>query len=334
MGAISKISEIGGDFEISEILFIENVGVTVVSRGGRLYVRRREEFDEIDGSIRVVIASGFGFVITSEAIRDCARRHVEVIITDASQNFTAIYANYAGGDASRRALKIRERQFAALADARKRVDIAKAVIGRRILAEAHEPNLKRSLISELAECGSAADVRLVEAKSAQAWWRRWKDFELKFIKGCRPPAQWRTFSTRYIGRRHGQLGELATKFAARPAQTPLQAMHNFAISITAARLTRVIVARGLDPCFGFLHDGRKPGRYSLAWDAIEVLRPGLAEAVFRYAGDEEFGLSDFAQQEGVVRLSQRVARELQAVVFEAVPVGALVKAVKVISDEI
>ena len=67
----------------------------------------------------------------------------------------------------------------------------------------------------------------------------------------------------------GKVGELPRQFTARFAETPLQALHNFAVSITAARLVRVIAAKGLDPYFGFLHDGRKPGRYSLAWDAIE-----------------------------------------------------------------
>ncbi len=320
--------------KIENILFVEAAGATIVSRGGRLYVRHHGELDEIDPAVRVIIASGFGFVITSEAIGACARRHIELVITDAMQSFTAVYAGLAGGDARRSALKARAGQFAALADPRKRLEIAEAVICRKIVAEAHEPVLKRAFIAELAACKTVADVRYVEARSGREWWRRWKDFELQFVKGCRPPAQWRSFSTRYIGRRQGRLGELPPQFNARFAETPLQAMHNFAASIIAARLVRVIVAKGLDPCFGFLHDGRKPGRFSLAWDAIEPLRPALAEAVFDYAGAKMFGLLDFAQQDGVVRLSREVVKECQTVVLEATPVGALVKAVKVIADEL
>jgi hypothetical protein len=60
----------------------------------------------------------------------------------------------------------------------------------------------------------------------------------------------------------------------------MQAMLNFASAIVTARLTRAIVAMGLDPCFGFLHDGRKPGRHDYdrcredlqAWSA----RKGMA----------------------------------------------------------
>src|SRR4030088_2408432 len=90
------------------------------------------------------------------------------------------------------------------------------------------------------------------------------------------------------GRRQGKLGELAVQFTARGAVHPMQAMLNFATAIVTARLTRAIIAAGLDPCFGFLHGGRKPGRLSLVWDAIEPLRPKVVRAVFGYVSGHEF----------------------------------------------
>src|ERR1700730_16595364 len=82
------------------------------------------------------------------------------------------------------------------------------------------------------------------------------------------PAEWHSWPGRYIGRRQGRLGELAAQFTARSAIHPMQAMLNFATAIVTARLARAIIATGLDPCFGFLHDGRKPGRLSLVWDCV------------------------------------------------------------------
>jgi hypothetical protein len=155
-----------------------------------------------------------------------------------------------------------------------------------------------------------------------------EEFRVAFCKGFKPPIQWRTFKTRYIGRAQGKVGELARQFTARFAGTPLQALHNFAVSITTARLVRVIAARHLDPCFGFLHDGRKPGRYSLGLDAVEVLRPELAEAVFRYAGEREFERAEFMSQGGVVRLSSHIAKECAGMVLKAMPINRLVEAVK------
>jgi CRISPR associated protein, Cas1 family len=64
---------------------------------------------------------------------------------------------------------------------------------------------------------------------------------------------------------------------------PMQAMLNYSVGVLAGRMTRVVLASGLDAAFGFLHDGRKPGRLSLVWDAVEPHRPGLVRAVFQYA---------------------------------------------------
>lgn len=86
-------------------------------------------------------------------------------------------------------------------------------------------------------------------------------------------------------------------------------------------MTRVIAAEGLDPCYGFLHDGRKPGRLSLVWDCVELLRPGLVRTVFEYAGGRVFKKSDFAvSTEGVVRLNGNIAREVAELVIGRFPV--------------
>ena len=105
-------------------------------------------------------------------------------------------------------------------------------------------------------------------------------------------------------------------------------------AITTARLTRAIVAMGLDPCFGFLHDGRKPGRLSLVWDAIEPLRPKLVKAVFKYAETQEFERRDFLvlvhkiTLEGTVRLAPPLAKEIVGVAVKAVSVQECVKVVR------
>lgn len=311
-----------------DLLFVERSGATILSLGGRLYVRHQGELAEVGASVRVILGSGFGFVITSDAIEICAQRHVEVIITNVTQSFAAIHAPYVPCLSSRVSLAIRVRQFAAVADTRKRLVIAKNIVRNKIIAEAHGKSVQTTFLADLAACRSTDDVRHVEAKSAQEWWRRWKGFEMNFEKGFNPPRQWRSFQTRYIGRRQGKVGELPRQFTARFAETSLQALHNFAVAIVVARLTRVIAALGLDPCFGFLHDGRKPGRYGLTWDAIEVFRPMLATAVFEYAATTVFGRADFASQDGVVRLSPWIARECATTACRAVPLTILIREIR------
>jgi len=58
----------------------------------------------------------------------------------------------------------------------------------------------------------------------------------------------------------------------RGARHPFNAMLNAAFSVTAGRLAAYIMGAGLSPAIGFLHSD-KVERWSLAWDAIEPLRP-------------------------------------------------------------
>jgi CRISPR-associated protein Cas1 len=114
----------------------------------------------------------------------------------------------------------------------------------------------------------------------------------------------------------------------------MQAMLNFATAITAARLTRAIIAMGLDPCFGFLHDGRKPGRLSLVWDCVEPLRPKIVRAVFGYVAAHEFERRDFLvfvhkiTLERTIRLEAKLAKEITALATKTISVRECVKVVR------
>jgi CRISPR/Cas system-associated endonuclease Cas1 len=165
-------------------------------------------------------------------------------------------------------------------------------VAKKIEAEGHSKADKRMLLAELQRARTVDDVRHVEAKAAQIWWRQWEGFGMRFA-GAAVDAGWRSWPGSYIGRRQGRLGELGAQFTARNAVHPMQALLNFSVAIVTARLTRAIVAWGLDPCFGFLHDGRKPGRLSWVWDAIEPLRPMVVRAVFGYVATHEFERRDF-----------------------------------------
>ena len=80
-------------------------------------------------------------------------------------------------------------------------------------------------------------------------------------------------------------------------------MLNAAFAVTAGRLAAYLAAVGLSPAIGFLH-ADKPGRWSLAWDAIEPLRPGIEARVFRFIEHERFAMDDFVQApDGSLRLA-------------------------------
>lgn len=110
---------------------------------------------------------------------------------------------------------------------------------------------------------------------------------------------------------------------------PLQALINFNVSVIAARLSRVVVAYGLDPAFGFLHDGRKPGRLSLIWDAVELHRPKLVRETFRWAGNKVFRKGDFRLiDEGVVRLAPATMKDAAELTLGVVPLKDMIKTVE------
>ena len=204
-------------------------------------------------------------------IRFCSARHIELLISDDVTAFISLFAPEARGDARRTALKVRERQFRAAFDQRKTVEIAKAIVTAKIKAERHE-QAERTFLTGLHQARTVDDVRHVEAGAAQVWWRQWTGFRMRFAEASKPldyemwpehnsaasrrrrsegavPAEWHSWPGRYISRRQGRLGELGAQFTARGAVHPMQAMLNFASAIVTARL---IVAHGLDPCFGFL----------------------------------------------------------------------------------
>jgi CRISPR/Cas system-associated endonuclease Cas1 len=138
----------------------------------------------------------------------------------------------------------------------------------------------------------------------------------------------------YRGRRQGKLGELGAQFTARGAVHPMQALLNFNTGILAARMTRVIAAHGLDPVFGFLHDGRKPGRLSLVWDCVERHRPKLVRETFKYAS-RMFRKNDFRMIDyGVVRLAPHIAKDAAALTIKTVTLKDMVKTVRWMIREI
>src|ERR1700730_11908072 len=233
------------------LLFVEDAGLWLAVRAGKLALRQRNgHYVHLDEHIRVIVVAAHGFCITVPAIRFCSARHVELLISDNVAAFVSLFAPEARGDARRATLKVRERQFRAAFDRRKTMEIAKAIVGKKIKAEHHRREIEQAFDYDLRKVKTVVDIRHVEAASAQVWWRQWEGFKMR-CGGATVPAEWHSWPGRYISRRQGRLGELEAQFTARGAVHPIQAMLNFASAIITARLTRAIIAAGLDPCFGF-----------------------------------------------------------------------------------
>jgi CRISPR/Cas system-associated endonuclease Cas1 len=150
------------------------------------------------------VANGYGFAITGAAIKECIAHNIELIISDNMGSFISLFVPEPMMDASRSAIGIRVKQFAALLDQAKTLKIARAIVAMKIGSEGHGRAEKRMLLEGLKKARTIDEVRYVEAKAAHIWWSRWSAFKMLFA-GAAAPAEWGSWPGRYIGEATGQV---------------------------------------------------------------------------------------------------------------------------------
>lgn len=94
----------------------------------------------------------------------------------------------------------------------------------------------------------------------------------------------------------------------RPPRSRLNALLSFAYSIATNDCTSACQAAGLDPCVGFLHDGR-PGRPSLALDLVEEFRPFADRFVLTMINRKQIQAEDIEEKAGHVFLLTDAGRK-------------------------
>lgn len=83
----------------------------------------------------------------------------------------------------------------------------------------------------------------------------------------------------------------------RPPLDNVNALLSFCYTLLTTMTTAALETVGLDPCVGFMHSDR-PGRYSLALDIMEELRPALVDRfVLRLINKRIIMAKDFVQKE-------------------------------------
>jgi CRISP-associated protein Cas1 len=145
-------------------------------------------------------------------------------------------------------------------------------------------------------------VMIVEAQAARVVWTNVPTLNGR-VGSSRVLASWKLpYSTR-----RRMVGP-----SARRASHPINVILNAAFSVTAGRLTAQLVAQGAHPALGFLH-ADKPGRWSLAYDAIEPLRPTIERSVFDFIRKHQFAANDFIlTKNGSIRLMDNLFRTVIA----------------------
>jgi CRISP-associated protein Cas1 len=240
-----------------------------------------------------IVMAGWGGHVSIEALRFCASHRIAVIVLDWMNDFLTIMSPAPKASAAiLRAQVMADPAWIARRIVQMKIESAGRV-GALPLAQA------RKLI-EAASGGSVQDVMLIEAQAARVSWgeglsMRWRDGPVS--------SQWKQ---PWLARARI---DIRTK---RYATHPVNAALNAVFSVTAGRLAACLFAQGAQPAIGYLH-ADKPGRFSLAYDAIEPLRPVIEASVFGFIRSNRFGANDFIHvrdARGSLRLAETFLRVL------------------------
>jgi CRISPR-associated protein Cas1 len=287
----------------------DNASLTV--KGGSLFVYdgdRRLRYDAGARMPAAVVMAGWGGLVSVEALRFCASHRVAIVVLDWMRDLLAIMP----GAPRAAAAMLRAQALADPAWIASRVVLAKIENGVRAGALGRDEAGR--FIDAARRAATVQEAMIVEAQAARVSWG----------DSATPKLQWRAGSPRVppawkepmLAR---QRGDLRVK---RYATHPVNAVLNAVFSVTAGRLAAALQAAGAHPAIGSLH-ADKAGRWSLAWDAIEPLRPSIEAAVFAFVRRHQFSGGDFIRvhdARGSIRLGSNL---LRVVIAECAPSHAL-----------
>lgn len=188
-------------------------------------------------------------------------------------------------------------QFRAAADPAASLALARAFVSGKILncrtlirrnadpAPSRALAQMKSLAEEASRVGSLESLLGVEGSAARTYFS-----ELGALLSPRSGAS-ATFD--FTGRNR------------RPPRDPVNALLSLGYALLLKDCRVALLAAGLDPTVGFLHQPR-PGRPALALDLMEEFRPLVADSVvLSVVNTEEVGAGDFVKAAGAVALSDR-----------------------------
>jgi CRISP-associated protein Cas1 len=235
-----------------------------------------------------IVLSTVGGFVSMEAVRFCARGNVAIVALDRAHGFLTVITGAPKASAAMLRAQVR-------ADP---MPIARTIVAAKITAlrQVRAISSSEQFMSTLDSASNLDQVRNIEAQASRVAWPhapalRWQAGQI--------PADWR--SPWLMRVRLDAKGK-------RGARHPINAMLNAAFAVTAGRLVAYLAGLGLSPAIGFLH-ADKPGRWSLAWDAIEILRPQIEARLFLFVERHRFAVGDFVRtSDGGLRLAPGLLR--------------------------
>jgi CRISPR-associated endonuclease Cas1 len=175
----------------------------------------------------------------------------------------------------------------------------------RLLGGEDTPALIERLRSEIADTDSGLHALASEAAAASAYWSLWSDVSVRFARPDKVPDHWQVFGQRRpLRAAPDKRGGLVGSNRPRNAATAPGAMLNYLFGLAVSQMTIALAAAGLDPGIGIFH-ADKEGRASLAYDAIEPVRPYIEAWLLCCIAECRFAKRDFFQEPGgTIRLTR------------------------------
>jgi CRISPR-associated protein Cas1 len=171
----------------------------------------------------------------------------------------------------------------------------------RLLGSSEIAELIINLAEELDRATDGVQLLGVEGAAAAAYWSLWVNVPLRFARREQAPEHWQSF-----GRRNSPLGRKNT----RNAVTPANAMLNYLYGVLASELTIALTGVGLDAGLGIFHTDAAH-RASLAYDAMEAVRPRVDGWLAAWLAEARFAKRDFYEEsDGTIRTTRPLTSHL------------------------
>jgi CRISPR-associated protein Cas1 len=155
-----------------------------------------------------------------------------------------------------------------------------------------------------------SELRLLEARSAVAYFRAWYATSLLWRTSVRHPIpdEWRTVGPRFT--RVYATGSCN-------ASHPVNAILNYTYAVLQSQVQIRLVAEGYDPMLGVMHADRD-GAPAFVFDMMEPERPKVDRAVLAFLRSEALHPADFTiREDGVVRLQPELARHIAKLTMQS-----------------
>jgi CRISPR-associated endonuclease Cas1 len=293
------------------LLFISEPDTALQIRKGALCIRYRDgverTFPRGRHRLRSIMLASPGANVTIEAMRFAIDEGITIFVMHRAGEALAVLTDAPTVDASAHGLELRRAQLGA--SPKQRLEVARSILAMKIEAcDLSEEETKIALRS-VAQARDHGELLIAEAQTARVYWKRYVGFRPRLTDRC--PAAWFVF--------RGRLEKRGAQLVPRWARTPCNAALNYGYAVALGNCTRVLVGLGLDPSFGFLHHADAPGRLSLSYDVIELLRPRVDACVFRFLKSRPFDRKEFVENGSQILLTPKTAREVALRVLAEVP---------------